>query len=197
MPHHRQHPRQPRITERSMTKQLEKYITAHYYQWVEYALIHIRLSRQNFTPEEVVNDVLCVLISRDTDRMELLMSRKTITGTELDYFLKRIIKITIQSPRSLFRFKRGQHCLDHFNDGFQNLPEVVPDFDYDRAYLIVRKVFDDLEISTLSKRIFAWRFFEGRSFSEWQGRESKKYLYETFNRVMLIISSKIRKKDLA
>ena len=178
-----------------MTTFLNKYITTHYPQWVEYAAYHVRHSRLPIVPAEVVNDVLCPLLERDMAKLERLMNARNKDGTELDFFVMRIIKISIHSPRSPFRYQRGQHCTDRLEDSIRTLMVPTPDFDQDDAYMQVRQVFDTLQVSELSKRIFAWRFFEGKSFAEWPGAESQKFLYDTFNRILLIISAKIRRKN--
>ena len=76
-----------------MTTFLNKYITTHYPQWVEYAAYHVRHSRLPIVPAEVVNDVLCTLLERDMAKLERLMNTRNKDGTELDFFVMRIIKI--------------------------------------------------------------------------------------------------------
>ena len=178
-----------------MSNNLDNFITTHYPQWVEYATYHVRYSRLPIDPAEVVNDVLCTLLERDVSKLEHLMNARNKDGTELDFFVIRIIKISIHSPRSPFRYQRGQHCTDRLEDSIRTLPAPTPDFNQEDAYMQVRQVFDTLQVSELSKRIFAWRFFEGKTFAEWPGPESPKFIYDTFNRILLIISAKIRRKN--
>lgn len=174
---------------------LNTFITSHYPRWVEYATYHVRQSRLPVDPAEVVNDVLCTLLERDVAKLERLMNARNKDGTELDFFVMRIIKISIHSPRSPFRYQRGQTQTDRLEDNIRTLSAEAPEFDQVDAYMQVRQVFDTLQVSGLSKRIFVWRFFEGKSFAEWPGAESQKFLYDTFNRILLIISAKIRRKN--
>lgn len=178
-----------------MFSDLNNFITTHYPQWVEYASWHIRHSRLLIDPAEVVNDILCTLLERDRQKLKRLMNARNKDGTELDFFVMRIIKISIHSPRSPFRYQRGQHCTDRLEDNIRTLSDEAPEFDQEDAYMQVRQVFDALQLSALSKRIFAWRFWEGKPFAEWSGPESQKFLYDTFNRILLIISAKIRRKN--
>lgn len=178
-----------------MNPDLNTFITTHYPQWVEYAAYHVRQSRLPIDPTEVVNDVLCTLLERDTAKLKRLMNARNKDGTELDFFVMRIIKISIHSPRSPFRYQRGQHCTDRLEDSIRTIPVLAPEFDQEDAYQQVKRVLDGLQLSELSKRIFVWRLFEGRPFAEWPGAESQKFLYDTFNRILLIISAKIRRKN--
>lgn len=178
-----------------MSKPLDTFITAHYAQWVEYAAYHVRQSRLAIEPAEVVNDVLCTLLERDVAKLERLMNARNKDGTELDFFVMRIIKISVHSPRSPFRYQRGQHCTDRLEDSIRTIPVLAPEFDQEDAYRQVKQVLEELQLSELSKRIFAWRVIEGKPFAEWPGKESQKFLYDTFNRILLIISAKIRRKN--
>lgn len=175
------------------TNNLHEYIAHAYGRWVEYAAYHVRQSRLPIDPAEVVNDVLCTLLERNASKLERLMNVRNKDGTELDFFVMRIIKISIYSPRSPFRYQRGQHCTDRLEDSIRTIPVLAPEFDQEDAYQQVKRTFDELQLSELSKRIFAWRVFEGKPFAEWPGAESQKFLYDTFNRVLLIISAKIRR----
>lgn len=174
---------------------LYDYIAHAYPRWVEYASYHVRQSRLAIDPAEVVNDVLCMLLERDRPKLERMIKDRSRERTELDFYVMRIVKISIHSPRSPFRYQRGQHCTVRLDEGCRPLPVAAPEFDQEDAYTQVRQVFDTLQVSELSKRIFAWRVFEGKSFAEWPGPESQKLLYDTFNRILLIISAKIRRKN--
>ena len=178
-----------------MSPDLNTFITTNYPRWVKYAAYHIRLSRLPIDPAEVVNDVLCTLLVRDVLKLERLMKSRIKDVTELDFFVLRIIKVSIYSPRSPFRYQRGQHCTDRLENSIRTLSITVSEFEEEDAYTQVKQVFDSLQLSELSKRIFSWRVFDGKPFSEWPGTESKKFLYDTFNRILLIISAKIRRKN--
>lgn len=68
-----------------MTNLLNRFITSHYPRWVEYAAYHVRMSRLPIDPAEVVNDVLCTLLERDTGKLERLMKTRNKDGRSGDF----------------------------------------------------------------------------------------------------------------
>ncbi len=173
-----------------MANILNDYITARYPKWVECAAYYIRLSRLEIDPAEVVNDVLCGQLESNSMRLTQLADKN-----ELDFFIRRIIKTNICSPRSPFRYKRGQHCTDRLGEQVRYITIESADFNHKEAYDTVLQTFNELQLTDISKQIFTWRFFEGHPFSEWPGPESQKFLYDTFNRILLIITAAVRGVD--
>ncbi|MFR9498008.1 MAG: hypothetical protein SNG69_07245 [Rikenellaceae bacterium] len=175
---------------------IETYSSANYHKWVAYAQLQINIAHMPYDAEELVNSIWLRLVEKDPQKVEQLMNQQSGDESDFEFYIKRIIRTSIISPRSQFRYKRGQHCTDDMEgkDHLLGVGESDDTFDYDKAYLRVVEVFNELEISTSSRAIFAWRFIEGKPFSEWQGKESQKSLYETFNTIKTIISAKIREK---
>ncbi|MBS5798106.1 MAG: hypothetical protein KH100_15780 [Dysgonomonas mossii] len=60
----------------------------------------------------------------------------------------------------------------------------------------VRSIFNSLQLSRRAKRVFSWKFFEGNSFSEWEGTEDKKDLYDIYNGVLELIKNKLEGREL-
>lgn len=60
----------------------------------------------------------------------------------------------------------------------------------------VRSIFNSLQLSRRAKQVFSWKFFEGNSFSEWEGQEDKKDLYDIYNGVLELIKNKLNNREL-
>ncbi len=56
---------------------------------------------------------------------------------------------------------------------------------------LIRQALDELDLSPLAKKIFEYRFFHGLNFSDWEGAETLKQLYEIYNGVIELIKKKI------
>lgn len=177
---------------------VKSYIERQYQNWLKYAKYRCGLSRLQIEPTEVLNHVLYSLLESDQVRLERLINSPKNDRTELDYLVFHNIKISVISPRSSFRYVKGQNKTCHIEEYMQIASDVSDDdkeFNPGNRLEIVRRELIELDIPDSSKRIFAWRFFEGQSYSTWQGPESLKCLYDTYNRVSRAISAKIRRKQ--
>ncbi len=175
---------------------LNDYISKRYDRWLDYATYHCHASGLSIEPAEVLNDVLCGLLSRSPLRLEMLMQCARDGYTELDFFVLSIIKRNIISPRSSFRYKQAQHCT-YSVDWSEEHPEPrvdIDDLNLDECYQIVSDTLDELELPKRDRIIFEWKFFDGRPYSEWPGPESQKCLYNKFDKIFFALSSKIREK---
>lgn len=179
-------------------EEIDEYINSHYQQWREYAAYHCNRTRLGLDAAEVVNNILCNLLSEHPDTVADLIARKSKNGrTEFDYFILSIIRTNIISPRSTFRYVKGQKVTARLDVLEYRLAEEPSDDneEYEERLQTVRNILDTLQISQQSKRIFAWRFFEGNNYKDWEGIESLDYLYDTYNRVELLIRYEIWRKS--
>ena len=56
---------------------------------------------------------------------------------------------------------------------------------------LVRDTFENLELGDLAAQVFEFHFFQDGNFSEWEGPETLKQLYEIYNGVQELIRKKI------
>lgn len=172
-------------------EKLDGYISKAYDRWVDYAKCHVRISKLQIAPEEVVNDVLCVLLERDAEKMERLMNISGNGGTELDFFVMRVIKINIYSPRSHVRYRRGPY----FSASLDSQAHVMePDNDPNEVHNLVGQILFEMKLSAREREIFAWKFFDGIPLSKWPGVESRGELYDIYNRIRKEVFVRVRKK---
>ena len=179
---------------------INKYITERYDRWLDYAVYHCSHHAMNEEAVDVLNEVLAMLIEKcGTNEPYILQLYESKKGQyrELDFFVLQMIKLNIQSPTSPYQHKYRSLLVDA-NIDFQRLDLIdEEDAEQDRSGDIllkmqqVRSIFNSLQLSRKAKRVFSWKFFEGNSFSEWEGTEDKKDLYDIYNGVLNMIKSKI------
>lgn len=184
---------------------INKYISERYDRWLDYARYHCSHANMEDEAIDVLNEVLAMLIekceSNESHILKLYSSKKG-QYRELDFFILQMIKLNIQSPTSPYRHKYKSIPVDA-NIDFQHMDIIdEEDPEQDRSSEIlqkmqqVRSIFEDLQLSKKAKRVFSWKFFEGNSFSEWEGSEDKKDLYDIYNGVLELIKNKLNNREL-
>lgn len=184
---------------------INKYISERYDRWLDYARYHCSHANMDDEAIDVLNEVLAMLIekceSNESHILKLYDSKKG-QYRELDFFVLQMIKLNIQSPTSPYRHKY-RPVLSDSNVDISRLDIIEEeDLEQDRSGEIlqkmqqVRSIFDNLQLSEKAKRVFSWKFFEGNSFSEWEGSEDKKDLYDIYNGVLELIKNKLGGREL-
>lgn len=179
------------------TLELDRYISERYKNWLDYAKYRCYQAGIPEQGKDVLNEVLCMLWEKEEDFLLDLMRKPKNGYTELDWFIVRMIELNAISPTSPYRYKTKQRHLDRKIDLQRLDVEDTYDEEEDRAGRIleqmklVRKIYEGLELSRKSRQIFEYRFFHHEDFADWPGKESLKYLYDTFNRILLIIKGEI------
>lgn len=182
------------------TTDINTYIEKRYKNWLDSAKYRCKQAGIPDEAVDVLQEVLCALLQKDETMLTGMFSRQKDGYTELDWYVIRMIELNATSPTSPYRQKTRTNKIDRDTD-LQRLDIIdCCDDDDDKPGRIleqmnrVRRVYESLELSCSSKRIFEYRFFQHEDFVDWPGKESQKYLYDTFNRIMTIIKGKIYKE---
>ena len=176
---------------------IEKYIAKRYSRWLDYSAYHCSLAGIPEDSYDVLNEVLCALLQKDSDKLEQLLGTKKDGYTELDFFVLRMIKLNATSETSPYRSKYkpipSDMNVDYSKLEIEDIHDDVPDKNSIllEKYNKVREALNGLDLNPKAKRIFEFRFFEDENFADWQGSESLKQLYEIYNRVQELIKKKI------
>lgn len=176
---------------------VNNYISKRYERWLDYSLYHCGLAGIPDEASDVLNEVLCALIQKNDRLLDKLFETKKNGYTELDFFVLRMIKLNASSPTSQYRSRYKPLPADENVDYTKLDIEDVPDEVEDRNAAVlnrlhqVREVFDDLDLGTLAARVFEFHFFQDENFSDWEGPETLKQLYEIYNGVQELIKKKI------
>ena len=176
---------------------VNNYISIRYERWLDYSLYHCGLAGIPDEAIDVLNEVLCSLLQKKDRLLEKLLETKKNDYAELDFFVLRMIKLNASSPTSQYRSKYkplpADENIDYTRLELEDIHEEPEDQKVvmlDRLHQ-VREVFENMDLGTLAVRVFEFHFFQDGNFSDWQGPETLKQLYEIYNGVQELIRKKI------
>lgn len=176
---------------------VNNYITKRYERWLDYSLYHCGLAGILDEATDVLNEVICSLLQKQSKLLDKLLDTKKNGYTELDFFVLKMIKLNASSPTSQYRSRYKPLPVDDNVDYSRLDIEDISDDSEDRNAEIlnrlhlVRDTFENLELGDLAAQVFESHFFQDGNFSEWEGPETLKQLYEIYNGVQELIRKKI------
>ena len=169
---------------------VNNYITKRYERWLDYSLYHCGLAGIPDEATDVLNEVICSLLQKKNRLLDKLLETRKNGYTELDFFVLKMIKLNASSPTSQYRsrYKPLPARLDIEDSSDE--PEDRNAEILEKLHL-VRETFESLDLGTVAARVFEFHFFQDGNFSEWEGPETLKQLYEIYNGVQELIRKKI------
>lgn len=176
---------------------VNKYIAKRYDRWLDYSRYHCSLAGIDGEAFDVLNEVLCSLLQKDEKMLIRLLDTYKNGYTELDFFVLKMIKLNATSSTSPYRHKYQaivkDENIDYSRLEIENIVEEEEDRCEETLDKIhqVRKIFENLDLSPLAYKVFEYHFFQDGNFSEWEGTETLKQLYEIYNGVQELIRRKI------
>ena len=176
---------------------VNNYITKRYERWLDYSLYHCGLAGISDEATDVLNEVIFSLLQKQSKLLDKLLDTKKNGYTELDFFVLKMIKLNASSPTSQYRSRYKPLPVDDNVDYSRLDIEDIPGDSVDRNAEIldrlhlVRDTFESLELGDLAAQVFEFHFFQDGNFSEWEGPETLKQLYEIYNGVQELIRKKI------
>lgn len=177
--------------------EVNNYIGKRYEKWLDYSLYHCSLSGIPDEANDVLNEVLYSLLQKKDNLLNKLFQTKSNGYTELDFFVLKMIRLNASSPTSQYRSRYKPLPSDENVDYTRLEVEDVAEESEDKNIILlerlhqVREVFESLDLSTLAARVFEFHFFQDGNFSEWDGPETLRQLYEIYNGVLELIRKKI------
>lgn len=193
---------------------VQDYITARYHRWLDYAAYLFPASGADGEPLDLLNEVLCMLLEKDTTMLLNLVSTRKGIYTELDFFVLKMIRTNAFSPTSPYRCNYRRPAIDTETDfsrmelidksADKSMEEFVGEscLEYDRneeilrRFTLVREVFEHLDLTKEERGVFTFRFFQDRPFTEWAGDIPQRRLYRIYERVIARIRREIEGKVL-
>lgn len=176
---------------------VNNYITKRYERWLDYSSYHCGLTGIPDEAKDVLNEVLCSLLQKNDRLLNKLLETKKNGYTELDFFVLKMIKLNASSQTSQYQSKYRKIPVDDNVDCTRLDIVDLPDESEDKNIVIlermhlVREIFENLDLGALAARVFEFHFFQDGNFSEWEGPETLKQLYEIYNGVQELIRKKI------
>jgi hypothetical protein len=185
-----------------MNTELNDYISNRYNRWFDYASFHCTQAGIADQANDILNEVMISLLEKEEKKINCLFHAKKGKYRELDFFVLRMIKLNVYSPTSPYQNKykvipantdidyRKLNVIDSEEEEIDRPAILLAQFE------LVRETFEQLHLSCKAKQIFEHRFFHDLSFSEWDGPENKKQLYDTYTRVEKLIKKRIFGRSL-
>jgi hypothetical protein len=176
------------------------YINNRYEYWHDYAKYHCEKAGMQDESRDVLNETLCDLLEKKADLIDDLYKKKRGTNTELDYYVLRVMKLSITSKTSAYQYKYNRFKTDR-NSEINDFDVLDDDMDEDLVEFRtseIKRVFDNLPLTGKEKDVFSYRYFEDKRITEWTGKESTLELYTICKDVrsaILIILKKDSKKQ--
>ena len=81
---------------------VNNYITKRYERWLDYSLYHCGLAGISDEATDVLNEVICSLLQKQSKLLDKLLDTKKNGYTELDFFVLKMIKLNASSPTSQY-----------------------------------------------------------------------------------------------
>lgn len=185
-----------------MKDAIREYIGERYDRWLDYSQYQCSLAGMKNEANDVLNEVICMLLEKSKDFLEKLLNHNNGKYNDIDFFVLKMIRLNVQSDTAPYRHKYKPIPTDDRVDWRRM---NIADEDYEdndsSEYILermneVRDIVERMNLSQKAKDIFMWRFFSGESFECWTGKESKKELYDTFNKVLAGVKDEICGKML-
>nr|WP_319268361.1 hypothetical protein [uncultured Draconibacterium sp.] len=193
--------------------EVNQYITDHYSNWLDHA--EYQCSRHGIPDEavDVLNEVMAYLLKKDEKKLLKLRYTQARYGRfadgkpymEIDIYVLAAISLNVTSPTSPYQSKYKRfpsaeemdfsrlEIEDDIDDGTDKPAQILEEMHQ------VRKAYEyllTLGLPDIYREVFEWRFFNDRAFIEWPGDESKKELYDIYNKVKNLIKQKINGEGL-
>ncbi len=170
---------------------VRKYITARYYRFLDYANFHGSQAGIADEANDILNETLLSLFSRDFELLVKLYRTKKAQYCELDFFVLRMIKLNCYSATAPYRNKYKSSVKIDTDVDFSTLRIEAPEDDEPidkagetlRQYRLVMYVADALNLTDFERDCWEFRFVHNLPHSQWDGPEPKRVLYETYNMV--------------
>ncbi len=189
----------------AMSKVIRKYTNERYPRWLDYAQYHSSIAKIPDEANDILNEVLLSLFSKDFEYLVNLYLSKKNQYTALDFYVLRMIKLNTQSKTSPYQHKYiGRHKKYIDTDADINRFEILLETEEpeDRAgiilaqYRLVLYVFNALDLTEFERRVFVHRFVRDESFKDWPDKGLKNKLYNTFTNVRTAIHVVLKKQQL-
>jgi hypothetical protein len=181
---------------------VKKYINERYPRWFDYSQYQCTRAKIADESYDVLNEVLCAYLSYPHEKLLALYNERKGTGMRLlDLYILSSIHTNVWKATSNYQYK---YHRDKYYAKYHDLPILIeylnelPDTEDGDADTVRQKKEDELyrrfsafckklNITPLAIKVFYFRFFEHRKWSEWPGKESRYKLTKLYHQTKEII----------
>ena len=131
---------------------VNNYITKRYERWLDYSLYHCGLAGISDEATDVLNEVICSLLQKQSELLDKLLDTKKNGYTELDFFVLKMIKLNASSPTSQYRSRYkplpADDNVDYSKMDIEDLPDETEDKNADilAKLHLVREIYESLDL---------------------------------------------------
>ena len=180
---------------------INQYIEKRYDRWHDYAVYHCGLNGMADEATDVLNEVVCSLLQKDSHKLDILLNTKKNGYCDLDFFVLKMIKLNASSDTSPYRSKYKRIPADD-NVEYSRL-EIIDEMNEqeDKPAITlnrmdaIRLIFDNIELEPWDRAVFEYKFFQDNSFSAFEKRDLRS-LYRSYNYVTHVISRVLQYLDI-
>jgi hypothetical protein len=167
-------------------EEVKKYMDKRYDNWLDRAKYHCIHAGIADEAGDVLNEVLCAILSYPDSRLILLYNEEKGPYRSLDLFVLKAIETNVWKATSGYQYKyHKEKYISKYHDR-----QIL--FEPEDAGLEIEDFVDDMRKKTetrmhqrfsrfcrkqrldkLTIKIFRFRFFEHKKWSEWEGKESR------------------------
>lgn len=177
-----------------LNKEIYDYTQSQYDKWLEITRRICQYYHAKDEAEDFLNEILVSVLQKDENKIIKLLHKKNEVYTDLDYYIIKMIKLNICSPKAPFQQKYGKN-IPPINTSIPLHSLQVYDQDendIDRINLIWN-IFNKLDISDFDRDIFRFCYVENKKFTAWAGPESLCKLYGHLHKIESLIKDNIKK----
>ena len=183
-----------RYEQKAGIEEVRLYVSKRYQRFLDYAKYHSSLAGLESEANDILNEVMASLFSKDFNYLVRLYTTKRNTYYELDFFILHMIKLNCHSHTSPYQSKYKRIPADpRVNYERLNLIDEQ-DEEIDKAaitlkqFRLVRFVFERLDLTDFERKVFEHGFIMGLTIiSLCTGTQSKNVVYATFKCVLTAI----------
>jgi hypothetical protein len=177
-------------------EEVKQYMNGRYSHWLDYAKYHCARAGIADEAYDVLNEVLCAYLSYPHDRLTELCNERKDGLRRLDWSILSAIGTSVWKATSGYQcryhrekyiakyhglpitFESDEHLSGMEDSDESSARQKKEDDMYRRFDSFCKK----LNIDRLSRRIFRFRFFEHRKWTDWEGKESRYILTKLYTR---------------
>ncbi len=184
-----------------MDAEVKDYISNRYERYLDFSKYHCGKAKIPDCAVDILDEVILSLFEKENSKILKLYNSIEGDRRQIDWYILRAIRLNVYSPTSPFQSKYRPIPNADVDYRRLNIPDCQ-DEDIDKPAIMlekfnqVREIFEQLHLSCRAKQVFEHRFIQDLPFSEWEGDETPKQLYDIYTNVVKLIKKRIKGESL-
>lgn len=180
------------------SEKVNNYISKAYNRWLDYSNFQCQRAKLHDQAGDVLNEAILYLLKKEDAFLDDLLTQIKGKYTGLDAFMLSIIYNFANLPKAPYRWKYCRQRIDENADLSQCKNEDT-EYDEDKInevdYIQVIEIIEDSDLSDFGKKVFMWKFLDRKKLIDWDGEETQKEVYATYDKVLTYLLHRLNKPD--